>query len=162
MFHSVWRWLWNKVENLQFKLFVLFLFISWIARWLYFSEFVSFYFIIKLCFITILNYKITYWPTSLLLLNFVKHTVCITLKKWHLSELRSWRPFSLRLRQITQTSALKIPHSMSIRPHSIIVYYSHLRSGVPATSLVAFTSCVEPPVVKKTDYCWGICKLYKY
>jgi hypothetical protein len=36
-------WLLNKVEHLQFQLSVLFLFISWITRWLYFSEFVSFY-----------------------------------------------------------------------------------------------------------------------
>ena len=31
---------------------------------------------------------------------------------------------------------------------------SHLRSGVPSTSLIAFTSRVEPPVVEKTII-WG-------
>ena len=50
---SVRRWLWNKVENSQFQLFVLFLFISWIARWLYFSEFVSFY--------IFLNFRLCMW-----------------------------------------------------------------------------------------------------
>ena len=35
-------WKWNKVENLQSQLLVLFLFIFWIARCLYSLDFVSF------------------------------------------------------------------------------------------------------------------------